>query len=273
MGDNRMIHQWSWMWACSTGSSHLKAGAGCQDFATCFEMPYGDDTALIAVVSDGAGSARFASQGSRTVVRTMVRRLAGFVHDNGSNGAAVTQDVARQWLNDTRNAIVALARGRDAGAHDFAATLVAAVALPSRMVVCHVGDGACAARRQGEANWMVVSWPAHGEYASSTFFVTDQPEPRLQMTCLDGAFSDLAVFSDGLEQLVLDFRGGTASNRFFDPMSLPLSALGAGHERRLSGHLRKFLDSPRVIERTDDDKTLIVAKRATTRVHSDESVC
>jgi hypothetical protein len=151
----------------------------------------------------------------------------------------------------------------DAKPRNFAATLVAAVALPSGITVCHIGDGACTARRQGQQNWEVASWPAHGEYASTTFFVTDDPQPALRFTYWDGEFSDLAIFSDGLERLALDFANSSAFNRFFDPMSAPLGSLPPGRGRALSCHRREFLGGAKVAERTDDDKTLIVAKKAT----------
>jgi hypothetical protein len=264
-----MIRRWSWIRACSTGSWHLKTGAGCQDFAACIETTYGDTTALIAVVSDGAGSARSSAIGSRAVVDAMVRRLARTLR-NAPPPPTITEKMAHAWLCETRKRISTLARNRHATTRDFAATLVAAAVLPSQMIVCHVGDGACVARRQGKKNWEVVSWPAQGQYASTTFFVTDKPSPRLRFTCLNADIVDLAVFSDGLERLALDFAAGAASNRFFDPMTAPLRDQPAGHDRRLSGHLRRFLDSPRVVQRTDDDKSLIVARRTSARSQTDE---
>jgi Protein phosphatase 2C len=252
--------RWSWIGACSTGSSHLKAGTGCQDFGACVEVPCFGGTALIAVISDGAGSAQFSAVGSRFVVGTMVRQFVRFVRA-ASATSIVSEELAREWLDDARDRISANAVAIDARPRDFAATLVAAVVLPSGITVCHVGDGACAARRQGEQNWQVASWPAHGEYASTTYFVTDDPEPNLRLTYWEGEFSDLAVFSDGLERLALDFANCTAFNPFFDPMSAPLTSLPPGRGRALSFKLRRFLDGPKVVERTDDDKTLIVAKR------------
>jgi hypothetical protein len=116
-------------------------------------------------------------------------------------------------------------------------------------------------RRNGTQHWEVPSWPLHGEYASSTYFVTDDPEPNLQFWEAEGEFTDVAVFSDGLERLALDFQTKTAFAPFFDPMFAPLANLEAGRNRALSKGLRKFLDSKQVIERTDDDKSLLMARR------------
>jgi len=143
----------------------------------------------------------------------------------------------------------------------MAATLVAAIVFLNRAIVCHVGDGACVFRKKGESEWQVASWPAHGEYASSTYFVTDDPEPNLQFQLLEGEFDEVAIFSDGIERLALDFINRNAFAPFFEPMFAPLAALKPGRDRRLSLALRNYLDSPRVIERTDDDKSLVLARR------------
>jgi Protein phosphatase 2C len=147
---------------------------------------------------------------------------------------------------------------------DFAATLVGIILCDDEFVLCHVGDGACPIRKREGQEWLVPSWPAHGEYASSTYFVTDEPVVNLRITRWQGDFSDVAVFSDGLERLVLDFSQRVAFQPFFDSMLKPLSGIGPGRSRRLSVGLRTFLNSSIVADRTDDDKSLIIATRART---------
>ena len=68
-----------------------------------------------------------------------------------------------------------------------------------------------------------MSRPAHGEYASSTYFVTDDPEPQLRYISQGGQYTKVAVFSDGLERLALDFSNTVAFARFFELMFSPLS--------------------------------------------------
>jgi hypothetical protein len=140
--------------------------------------------------------------------------------------------------------------------------MVGVVASKEHVVVCHVGDGACAIRNANDQEWQVPSWPAHGEYASTTYFVTDEPHPNLRVSHANGTFSDIAIFSDGLERLALDFARQVAFKPFFDSMLKPLSGLTPGRDRHLSTGLRKFLDSSLVTDRTDDDKSLIIATRA-----------
>jgi protein phosphatase 2C-like protein len=106
-----------------------------------------------------------------------------------------------------------------------------------------------------------ATWPEHGEYASTTFFITDDPEPTCRVLFRDESVDELALFSDGVEHLVLDFAAHTAFAPFFNKMFAPLHGSCTGRDRMLSRSLRRFLDGPSVCEKTDDDKTLILAKR------------
>ena len=125
----------------------------------------------------------------------------------------------------------------------------------------HVGDGSAVYRLDGVADWIVASWPEQGEYAATTYFVTDDPEPRLRFCSAQGPIAELALFSDGIERLALDFSTETAFAPFFDRMFFPLSGKSVGRDRQLSRHLKEYLDSPSVCDKTDDDKTLVLAKR------------
>ena len=254
------MHHWSWIGACATGSSHMKAGTGCQDAACCLEVPHVGQTALIAAVSDGAGSAQFSSIGSRLVIQHFCRRLARYaINADGKNSQI--DELAREWLDEIRDRVSILAQERNTVPREFAATLVAILVLPQQAFVFHVGDGACVVRKTDGDEWQVPSWPSNGEYASSTYFVTDDPEPVLRVTTLPGPLNDVAIFSDGLERLALNFSDKSASSRFFGPMSAPLTTLTGGRGRVLSAQLRDFLNSTQIVERTDDDKSIILARR------------
>lgn len=251
---------WCWVGASSVGTSHISVGEGCEDSAACLECEAGHEPFLIAAVSDGAGSAEFANIGSRLVVRGFIRATTNFIQ-NGGSVAGITQEVGREWIDGIRDRIFVAAHRVSAPPRDFAATLVGVVAGNDRLVICHVGDGGCVIRDHTTSEWIVPSWPAHGEYASSTYFVTDDPEPKLRVVHTEGEFDDIAIFSDGIERLVLDFAAKTAFGRFFDRMFAPLKADRPGRDRALSRSLRSYLDSKVVTERTDDDKTLLMARK------------
>jgi len=206
-----------------------------------------------------SGSVSFGARGLHYTVGTTGSRIThlrrGFVPED------INEEIIRDWLDDIRNRIFRVAEIRNTVPRQLAATLVGAIVWQKHAIVCHVGDGACVLRRNNGDGWEVPSWPAHGEYASSTYFVTDDPEPKLDFVSIDGEFSEISIFSDGVERLALDFAAKKASERFFDPMFAPLARLGPGRDRALSNALRKYLDSPRITERTDDDKSIIPARR------------
>ncbi len=70
---------------------------------------------------------------------------------------------------------------------------------------------------------------------------------------------EVSLFTDGLQTLALDFNRRQAHGPFFEPMFRALADADAPES--LLGPLVEFLRSPAVVERTDDDKTLILATR------------
>lgn len=216
---------------------------------------------LAIVVSDGAGSAAEAETGAKLVCMAFLRELRQFVR-SGSDLIALTDETVFEWLDQIRERINAVATRKGHKPRDYAATLVAVLADHQETVVVHVGDGAAVVRMEGVADWLVPSWPFHGEYASMTTFVTDDPQPQCKIARLGGRAERIAVFSDGLERLVLDHSSKVAHGPFFDRMTSPLVAsVATGEDRSLSYALRSYLDGDAVCERTDDDKSLVLGLR------------
>ena len=252
--------QWSWIGACSIGTSHLKGGTGCDDAGACVIVETPNGSTLIAVVSDGAGSASLSKIGSHIVVRGFCRSALRFAR-RGGRTTDLDQEVASDWLDDLRNRIEQASRRENFPRRSFAATLVGCMVQEDGIVIVHVGDGACVTRLRGEHDWRVPSWPVQGEFASTTNFVTDDPEPHTNVISVKGEVAEVALFSDGLERLALDFATKTAFSPFFVSMFKTLPDARSGRHRQLCRDLRAFLDGPSITQRTDDDKTLIMARR------------
>lgn len=248
---------WGWAGASCRGTSHAKSETRKQDALSCFLAPGG--AFLVSLVSDGAGSASHGGEGASLICRTLATTLRR--HFEAS--AALPDDEAL-WrsLDQARDRIGEAARSRGLTPRDFAATLVLAVTDGTSTLVAHVGDGSAVARHVDDGAWRAMSWPAQGEYASTTFFVTDDPEPRLRIARSDLPVDGLAVFTDGIERLALNYAAVEAHQPFFRGMIVPLADGGViGRDGDLSGKLALYLDSPAVCSRTDDDKTLILAVR------------
>jgi Protein phosphatase 2C len=254
------VSRWTWAAARSVGTSHLKVGKGCDDFAACLEFRTESGPLLVAVASDGAGSAPHSALGAWITTRVFVEQARRYIKA-GQPLRLFTVDTANEWLDEIRDRIIAAASNKSTLPRDFAATLVGSLISGQEAIFVHVRDGAAVFRVAETPEWHVASWPAQGEYASTTYFVTDDPQPSIQFSFIERPISELAIFSDGLERLVLDFSSHTAHAPFFDKMFAPLTNVKSGKHRKLSRGLRQFLDSPSVCDKTDDDKTLILAKR------------
>lgn len=251
----------SWIWASASckGVAHANAGTRKQDAQ--LTKTYGpDDETIGCIVADGAGSARFGGQGASLVCRTIGRHLAD--QQNRQSGLP-TPDEVISWIDVARSTIALCASRRDLASRDFASTLVLAISDGEESLFLHVGDGGIAARSADSGSWICPTWPNQGEYASTTFFVTDDPSPSIRVCRIALLIDALAVFSDGIERLALDFSTCRPHAPFFDAMIQPIDSIDGQHgrSRALSSGLCRFLESSRVNERTDDDKTLVLAAR------------
>src|SRR3546814_3642506 len=87
------------------------------------------------------------------------------------------------WSSDvcSYDLIQTAAASRSLTARDFATTMVALISVPNGILTAHIGDGAVVGRVTATKEWSVLSAPAHGEYASTTYFVTDDPQPKLRI--------------------------------------------------------------------------------------------
>lgn len=243
----------SWRWAAASeiGTSHIRNGVRLQDAYAVSTI--GDDC-IFAVVSDGAGSAEFSAFGAWLVCRSLTVRFRDWFR---KNSGLPNDEVIAEWIDEIRDRIAAIASRRETTPRQFASTLAAVVSTPDETLTLQIGDSAVVGRCNEE--WDVLCWPQNGEYASTTFFVTDDPEPQLNIARCAREYDAFALFSDGVGDLALSHSEQTASPQFFAPMLRPVdNAQSVGRLPELSAKLRTYLAGPAICERTDDDKTLIL---------------
>ncbi|WP_209833778.1 PP2C family serine/threonine-protein phosphatase [Ruegeria sp. HKCCE3926] len=242
---------WKWASASVIGTSHIRSGSRLQDAYAV--SPLRDDC-IFAVVSDGAGSAQFGAQGAWLICRALTVYFREWMRKNST----VPDDaVLTDWIDELRDRIAAAAVRKESTPRQFAATLAAVLVTPDETLTMQVGDSAVVGRMPD--GWDVLCWPENGEYASSTYFVTDDPEPRLTITRRPTEHDAFALFSDGVGDLALAYQEEVAHPQFFNPMLRPIdNAIGQGRLTELSERLAAYLGQPSVCERTDDDKTLIL---------------
>lgn len=229
------------------GEAHARRGERGQDAWRA--LPVGD--ALVAAAADGAGSAPRGGAGAALAVRAATdaarAALSGAVAD-------LSDADAEAWVDAARARLTAAAA---APLRDLAATLIAAAADASGAVVAHVGDGAAVARVDGA--WRALSWPEGGDHAGETRFLTDDA-PAVRVSRVAGPVTALALLTDGIERLVLDFAAQEPHAPFFERMIAPVAALPQpGRDAALSAKLAAWLGGEAVATRTDDDRTLLLA--------------
>lgn len=252
------VTRWTWAATSCRGVSHQRADIRLQDAFKCV-VGKGTSEPIVIVVSDGAGTATFGGEGASLICRTIARCARRHFE---ANVCMPNSDALEAWVDTARDHIAAIAGRRQLSPRDFAATLVAVISDGTESVTVHIGDG-CAVLKDVERNaWIASTWPDHGEYASTTHFLTDEPIAHVRVTSYTGLISGIAVFSDGLERLVLDLRANEPYGPFFERMISPVvNSVARGKDRDLSLKLRAYLDGEQINNRTDDDKTLVLAVR------------
>jgi len=170
----------------------------------------------------------------------------------------------RRFALDTLDSIKAILQNEalqvNLRIREFACTLLVAIVSGNRSTFWQIGDGAICFRFPSEEQYRFAFWPVKGEYANATYFVTDEESlNELEFDTIEDSPADLALFSDGLERLALDFKTGEVHTKFFAGFFPYLYREAAGRLIEIEQKLEEFLGSDRINSKTDDDKTLILA--------------
>jgi hypothetical protein len=253
-----------WRFAGTTviGTSHVKSGTPCQDDYRCRVFRHCGHEPIIAIaVSDGAGSASRGEEGATITCASLIEQAERFLARNRSVASMTEQD-AHEWLDTVRKAIADRAREAEHEVRDYACTMLFALVGVETAVFLQIGDGVIVVNDQDQ-HWSWVFWPERGEFANTTFFVTDAAAPdHLRFEQRYGSIDEIALLSDGIEPLVLHYASRTVHTTFFDRMFGPVrGSQVVGEDFALSQDLESYLSSPAILERTDDDKTLVLATR------------
>jgi hypothetical protein len=213
---------------------------------------------FLAVIADGAGSAAMGEFGAEIAVNTVVAQLRRALEEGRSDFSALLREAAVQ----ARKSVVSEAIKQGLEPRSFASTLLVIILVPEGGAALQIGDGVMVVSDGGNG-WSWVFWPQRGEYANTTYFLTDDDAiERVQVETFSAAVSDVALMSDGLEPLALHYASKTVHDPFFNGMFRPLLQSDRPAEVfHLSESLQRFLSSDQVGSRTDDDVSVILATR------------
>lgn len=253
------LQQWRVVATSCLGSSHIKTGAPCQDAHACEFFQQHNVVALIA--ADGAGSASQSDTGAQLATSEILDCIRSFLAD-GHDLSQLSRDIAHGWLTNAAERIAQRALADQLEVRQYACTLLAAIVSPTHTCFFQVGDGAMVIRPRGD-DWTYVFWPQHGEYINTTVFITDPVAvENFEFSCEAGFVDEVAAFTDGIESLVLHYATQSVHTPFFDQMFQPVRTLPeGGFSAAMSEKLDAYLSSALICDRTDDDKTLLLASR------------
>jgi hypothetical protein len=251
---------WKYVYTSVKGSSHLLNGSPCQD-ASLVRLWQGlnDETTLISIAADGAGSASHSKLGARLACRSLLSSIESWLSAHPLETA--TQEIVLGWFKQTRTLLVQIAERKNIKLRELSTTLLVSIAASNHSLFAQLGDGAIV--YWDSQDYQIAFWPQNGEYQNTTYFVTDEKAlEKLQYKLLEQEITEIALLTDGLQMLALE----QATKRPFSPFFTPIfnqlhRETKTGHIEALHAPLRLFLGSDKINHRTDDDKTLILGTK------------
>lgn len=259
-----MFNNWHCIAASVIGTSHTTTNTECQDASLCNEFSTkADDIVFVGIASDGAGSVSHSQFGANSTCRILSEKLELYFA-NGAEVRDIEQDAMEEWIGEIRRVIEESGKEQGIPLQEYACTLLVAVIGRDCAVFAQIGDGAIVVSNQGTTNdYSCIFWPERGEYANVTSFLTEENfKEHLQFAKQSQSINDIAILTDGLQELALEYQSRTAFAPFFSGFFQRLRNTPESDLQAIEVALETFLDSRQVNERTNDDKTLILAIRA-----------
>lgn len=251
--------EWRIATACAVGTSHLLQKKNCQDY--CFAAKYpgvdGNDY-LVAFTADGAGGTVFGGEGAKIACQYARSLVEQWLSEDPIS--SLDECLVHTWAESIRLQLLSYAASADRDAKEFSSTFLGVVIGPSVAAFVQIGDGGIVTGCGGKYD--IIFWPDNGEYVNETYFLTDPDAGCHIRIKISPEFPDeVALFSDGLQRLVLDYMTRQVHSPFFKSMFEVLKILFLKPGHNCNSKLADFLNSKAVNERTDDDKTLVLATR------------
>ena len=249
---------WKCIGAKSIGTSHIQNKKACEDAYSFQIVNYASQDVLIAIISDGAGSAKYAEQASKLVTIEGVQYLKKLLDENHEINSSSIYSLAEYLYSMLEVRASSLA----SNINEFSCTFLGCILFSSRSVLFQIGDGIIV--QGNNLDFYSCIWiPQNGEYYNTTnFLVDDMGFGNLNIKELDYSIDEIAITTDGLQTLILKNESNEIHQPFFTNLYKWLRmAKTVTDIKTLDLKLNDYLGSNLINSRTDDDKTLFLATR------------
>ncbi len=250
--------RWKYSCASVTGRAHTGRGEDGQDACRAGTVRISDNEFFIGIAADGAGSTTDGGRGADIACGTLYTKIAESVQEAGGL-PGITDEAVKGWITAAREAVSAEAGENGKRLREYACTILGSVAGKEGAIFFQVGDGAIVTGTGAE--YQTIFWPEQGEYANTTYFITDDQYLDHLHILHEDSPDQIALFTDGLQNLVLSFALKKAHAGFFLPLFSALQEHPENGFSEFSARLEEFLSREDISTRSDDDKTLVLAVR------------
>lgn len=254
---------WKAIVRSAIGTSHQHRQIPCQDYGG--DRILGD--VIIGAVADGAGSADHAEVGAKLAVDTALEHLVtteAWLQKHHQSWRSLphapTEAIARRIFTRTINKINAEFQQqaeKDGYAVDaLACTLLVFLATPKWIAAMQIGDGFIVVRTS-QTDYRLIFKPDKGEFANQTTFVTSSAAlEEMQVQVIQESPAFICAASDALERVAIRMSDWTPFSPFFKPLEDYLAE--TSNPEIDDEYLVNFIQSERLNQKTDDDKTLLL---------------
>jgi hypothetical protein len=250
---------WKSIAASVTGKAHSDRNEPGQDRCRSGIVRLAGKEFFIGLAADGAGSTSDGGTGAEIACNALCKDIVQTLEKNDDLSRITEPDISC-WITSARDSIGACAKKQGKLLEDYACTCIGSVASRDHALFFQIGDGGIVINSGHD--YRTIFWPEQGEYINSTFFLSDESyREHLNITFTDSPFEEIALFTDGLQNLVLSFSQKKAHTGFFRPIFEALKKDTGLEFFGSSSHLSSFLLHREISERSDDDKTLVLAVR------------
>lgn len=248
---------WNVVGASIRGAVHIQHGLPCQDY---HHFEFLKNNGIVAAVADGLGSASRADEGAKLAVETFINYIGDAVNQSVPTDKKAWEDLITNGFRQAKNALETLAESNNTPLREYGTTLVSIVIMDSWLVTGQIGDGGIVARAD-DGKLHTVSTPKNGEYANLVAPLTASNALELAEFIAESGYNiqAAALFTDGIQHLVLDNRDNSPHPLFFDPFFDELAVIDDCQQG--TQQLQFYLASDRINAKTDDDKTLLLIAR------------